>query len=106
MRGCGRASSNQGGILEQDRSAAEAAGAAAKFVEEEEGAANRLGGLLAGFVAALAILMSLFHLYAAYGIVPANVLRPVHVGFVLVLSFLTFPMLARLRDRIGWWDWL
>jgi TRAP transporter 4TM/12TM fusion protein len=62
--------------------------------------------VLAGFVAALAILMSLFHLYAAYGIVPANVLRPVHVGFVLVLSFLTFPMLARLRDRIGWWDWL
>jgi TRAP transporter 4TM/12TM fusion protein len=98
--------SNQGGILEQEQSAAHATGVAAKFVEEEEGAAHRLGGALAGVVAALAILMSLFHLYAAYGIVPANILRPVHVGFVLVLGFLTFPMAARLRDRIGWWDWL
>src|SRR5215472_5490512 len=27
-----------------------------------------------------------------------------HVAFVLMLSFLLFPMSARFRDRIRWWD--
>jgi TRAP transporter 4TM/12TM fusion protein len=103
----GRASGpNRGGILEQDKVAADAAGAAARFVEEEEGAAHRLRGRLGLLVTALAVVMSLFHLYAAYGIVPANILRPVHVGFVLALCFLSFPLVSRLRDRIAWWDWL
>jgi len=92
--------------LEHDSGAAAGAQAAARFVEEEEGATHRLAGPLALLLTLLAVVMSLFHLYAAYGIVPANILRPVHVGFVLVLSFLSFPLLARLRDRIGWWDWL
>jgi TRAP transporter 4TM/12TM fusion protein len=50
--------------------------------------------------------MSLVHLYAAYSIVPTQTLRPVHVAFVLVLSFLVFPASRRLRDRVMWWDWL
>ncbi len=50
--------------------------------------------------------VSLFHLYAAYDIVPAHVLRPAHVGMVLVLCFLLFPMARRFRDRIRWWDYL
>jgi TRAP transporter 4TM/12TM fusion protein len=81
------------------------ADAAAKYVEEEEGAAHRLSGRAALIVTALAVAMSLFHLYAAYGIVQATVLRPVHVGFVLALAFLSFPVAARLRDRLRWWDW-
>jgi TRAP transporter 4TM/12TM fusion protein len=76
------------------------------YIEEEEGAANRLSGALGAVVAALAVAMSLFHLYAAYSIVPTQTLRPVHVAFVLVLSFLVFPVSRRLRHRIMWWDWL
>jgi TRAP-type uncharacterized transport system fused permease subunit len=34
--------------------------------------------------------MSLFHLYAAYAIVPTQELRYIHVAFTLVLSFLLF----------------
>src|SRR3989442_11390953 len=49
--------------------------------------------------------MSLFHLYSAYAIVPTQVLRPVHVGFVLFLSYLLFPASKRYRHRIMWWDW-
>ncbi|MBA3903001.1 MAG: C4-dicarboxylate ABC transporter permease [Rhodocyclaceae bacterium] len=79
---------------------------AEEFIEEEEGAANRLGGAVGIFVTAVAIVMSLFHLWAAYDVVPTQVLRPVHVGFVLFLSFLLFPMAARFRDCIRWWDWL
>ena len=52
----------------------------------------------------LAIGMSLFHLYAAYAIVPTQELRYTHVGFVLLLSFLLFPAAARFRNRIRWWD--
>jgi TRAP transporter 4TM/12TM fusion protein len=36
--------------------------------------------------------------------VPAQVLRPVHVGMVLVLTFLLFPVARRFRHRIMWWD--
>ena len=37
---------------------------------------------------------------------PAQVLRPVHVAFVLVLSFLLFPAARRYRHSILWWDWI
>ncbi len=76
------------------------------YVEEEEGAANRLTGFLGATVSALAVAMSLVHLYAAYSIVPTQTLRPVHVAFVLVLSFLIFPVSRRFRHRVMWWDWL
>ena len=57
--------------------------------------------------------MSLFHLYAAIAgawpfgwapIIPTQPLRYAHVAFVLVLSFLLFPMAMRFRNRIRWWD--
>ncbi len=77
-----------------------------KLVEEEEGALNRLGGWTGVAIAGFAIFVSLFHLYAAYEIVPAHVLRPTHVGMVLVLCYVLFPVAARFRDRIRWWDYL
>jgi len=79
---------------------------AEKFVEEEEGAANKLHGWLGGFVRLLAFVMSAFHLYTAYAIVPTQTLRPIHVAFVLALCFLVFPIAKRFRHRIMWWDWL
>ena len=48
--------------------------------------------------------MTLFHLYAAYDIVPTIPLRYTHVAFVLLLSFLLFPLSARFRNRIQWFD--
>jgi TRAP-type uncharacterized transport system fused permease subunit len=77
---------------------------AAAFVEEEEGAVSRFRGWLGRFTTVLLVVMSVFHLYAALEIVPAQVLRPVHVGFVLVLVFLLFPIAARYRNRLMWWD--
>jgi TRAP transporter 4TM/12TM fusion protein len=79
---------------------------AEEFIEAEEGAANKLKGWLGVFVLAVAFVMSAFHLYTAYAIVPTQTLRPVHVGFVLFLSFLVFPVAARWRHRVMWWDWL
>jgi TRAP transporter 4TM/12TM fusion protein len=76
------------------------------YIEEEEGAVNHLSGWLGIFVSTVAIVMSVFHMYAAYAIVPTQALRPVHVGFVLFLSFLMFPVTKRYRHRVMWWDWL
>ena len=79
---------------------------AEEYIEAEEGAANRLKGWLGIFVVVVAFVMSVFHLYTAYAIVPTQTLRPIHVGFVLFLCFLVFPVAARFRHRIMWWDWL
>ena len=75
-----------------------------ELIEEDEGAHNRYGGALAVFLTACAVVMSLFHLYAAIEIVPAYRLRPLHVAFALVLVFLMFPSARRFRNRLMWWD--
>ena len=79
---------------------------AESYIEAEEGAANKFRGALAVLVTLLAVGMSVFHLYTAYAIVPTQVLRPLHVGMVLFLCFLMFPVSARYRHRIMVWDWV
>ncbi len=74
------------------------------FIEQEEGADSHYGGGLDATIAVLLVAMSLFHLYAAVWIVPADVLRPVHVGMMLTLVFLMFPAAKRLRHRLMWFD--
>ncbi len=77
---------------------------AEEYVQQEEGAANRLSGSTGIAVTAIAVVMTLFHLYAAYDIIPTQTLRYVHVSFVLLLSFLLFPLANRFRNRIQWFD--
>jgi TRAP transporter 4TM/12TM fusion protein len=83
------------------------------YIEAEEGHLNRLAGMAGGIVTGIAVAMSLFHLYAAvagawplrdFPIIATQPLRYVHVAFVLILSFLLFPMSAHFRNRIRWWD--
>jgi TRAP transporter 4TM/12TM fusion protein len=74
------------------------------YVEAEEGVVNRLSGWAGIAVTAIAVTMTLFHLYAAYDIVPTQPLRYTHVAFVMVLCFLSFPLAERFRNRIRWWD--
>src|SRR3954471_10836332 len=84
----------------------EALARAEEMIEREEGVQNKFAGALAAFVAAVAVAMSLFHLYTAYAIVRPEHLRAIHVAFVLFLSFLIFPMTRRYKNRIMWWDWV
>src|SRR5690348_5901304 len=79
---------------------------AEEMIEEEEGVQNKFAGALANFVIAVAVAMSLFHLYASYQIVRTEVLRATHVAFALFLCFLIFPVARRFRHRVMWWDWL
>ena len=48
--------------------------------------------------------MSLYHLYAAVGTMTTQILRGVHVAFVLFLGFLVFPPSRTSRQRIAWYD--
>lgn len=79
---------------------------AEKYIEEEEGPSRRLTGKMDVFITAVAVIMSLVHLYAAIGIVMTHVLRGIHVMFVLFLSFLVFPSFKRYKNRIIWYDYI
>jgi TRAP transporter 4TM/12TM fusion protein len=75
-----------------------------EFIEEEEGSFNRYKGWLAAFLVAVAVASSAFHLYAAKEIVRTDLLREIHVGIVLFLSYMLFPVAKRFRHRLMWWD--
>jgi TRAP transporter 4TM/12TM fusion protein len=77
---------------------------AEKYIEEEEGPSRRLTGKMDIFITVVAVVMSLIHLYAAIGIIMTQVLRGIHVMFVLFLTFLVFPSLKRFKNRIIWYD--
>ncbi len=74
------------------------------FIKEEEGNANDYRGPLAVFITLVAVALSLFHLYAAYEIVPTQELRTIHVGLVLFLVYLSFPLSGYFKNRLMWWD--
>ena len=77
---------------------------AEQYIEAEEGAVSHLRGWLGWFLTGIAVAMSLFHLYTVYGIVPTQMLRGIHLAFVLFLCFLMFPALKRWRNRLMWFD--
>ncbi|MEA4897512.1 MAG: TRAP transporter permease [Eubacteriales bacterium] len=59
-------------------------------------------------VSALCVLFSLVQLYAAFTAkIPATQLRPLHLGFVLMLAFIYYPAAKGMRKstgRIPWYD--
>ncbi len=77
---------------------------AEEFIEKEEGAASHYQGGTDRALTAVAVAMSLFHLYAAQAIIPAQILRAIHVAFILFLCFLLFPAAKRFRNYIQWFD--
>ncbi len=74
------------------------------LIRQEEGDSHQYKGFLAIFLTLAAVAMSLFHLYAAYSIVPTLQLRVVHVGFVLAILFLSFPIAAKFKNKLMLWD--
>ncbi len=75
-----------------------------ELIEQEEGGVHRFGGWYGAFLMGLAVLMTLFHLYAAASTVDQQSLREIHVAFALSLIFLLFPMARNWRNRIAPWD--
>ncbi len=73
---------------------------------DRESAFRRLVGVAALVVAGIAILFSLFQLYtASVGLLPARIQRAVHLGFVLTLAYLLYPVRhGRAGKKIPWHD--
>lgn len=84
---------------------ATAAAGVTEAIEREEGVTRRPVGVFAAFITVAAIAVSLFHLYGAIQVVPAQFFRTLHVALILFLAFLLFPVARRFRDRLRWWDW-
>lgn len=56
-------------------------------------------------IAAVCVLFSLLQLYSTWRIIPSTHMRPIHVGLVMLLSFLLYP--ARkggAKDTLPWYD--
>ncbi len=86
-------------VAEEDLKKAE------KYIEEDEGLIDAAPkGLASTAITVIAVIMSLFHLYAAVSIVTPQILRAIHVGFVLGLTFLVFPVVKKVRGKIFWFD--
>jgi len=75
-----------------------------ELIEAEEGAVNRFKGWLAAGITLFAIGVSLFHLYCALYVVPAQFFRTAHVALLLFLAYLLYPVARRYRNRLMWWD--
>ncbi|HTP48212.1 MAG TPA: TRAP transporter permease [Casimicrobiaceae bacterium] len=73
---------------------------------DEAGAKRELKGLAAKAVAAAALAFSGYQLViAAFSPLSSIVTRSLHVGFVLLLAFLIYPIARRAnRRRIAWYD--
>jgi len=75
-----------------------------QYIEQEEGVHHRFAGGWGTFLFVVAVVMSLFHLWAAYGNINPYQLRYAHVGFVLFLAFTLFPWRRAARNRFSWLD--
>ena len=76
---------------------------------QEHGLQRRLGGAALVFVGGVALLFSTYQLtIAAFSPLSSLITRSIHVGFLLLLTFLLYPMLARGKamTRIPMLDWV
>ncbi len=55
-------------------------------------------------ISTLAVAMSLSTSTRRWPTITTQVLRGLHLGMVLLLSFLVFPPSRKLRGQIGWYD--
>ncbi len=72
---------------------------------DRESAYRRIPGAYSVVIAVIAIAFSLFQLYtAAFGVLPAQIQRAVHLGFGVLLAYLLYPASRRGLRRLAWHD--
>jgi TRAP transporter 4TM/12TM fusion protein len=72
-----------------------------ELIEEEEGISRKVKGFWQVLITALAVGMSLFAIYSTVFSVTTQILRGVHVAFMLVLSFLYFPISRKYKNKVS-----
>lgn len=72
---------------------------------DRESTYRRIPGIFSIVVSAIAIAFSLFQLYtAAFGVLPAQIQRAVHLGFGLALTYLLYPATRKSVRKLAWYD--
>ena len=71
-----------------------------ELIEEEEGVTRKVRGFWNVVITVLAVGMSAFALYSAVFPVTTQIVRAVHVAFLLALAFLYYPFSRRFKGRI------
>ena len=72
-----------------------------ELIEEEEGVTRKVKGFWNITITVLAVAMSAFAIYSTVVPVTTQILRGVHVAFLLALSFLFYPMAKRFKGKIN-----
>ncbi len=72
-----------------------------ELIEEEEGVTRKVTGFWNITITVLAVAMSGFALYSTIVPVTTQILRGLHVAFLLALSFLFYPMAKRYKGKIN-----
>jgi TRAP transporter 4TM/12TM fusion protein len=75
-----------------------------EIIEEEEGVTRKVTGFWNVIITALAVGMSLFAIYTAVFSVTTQIVRGVHVAFLLALSFLFYPIAKKYKGKINFID--
>ena len=72
---------------------------------DRESAYRTLSDWRGTIIAAMCVLFSLLQLYSTWKVIPATHMRPMHVGIVMLLGFLLYPMRKGARkDTLPGWD--
>lgn len=92
------------GLSEEEAARLEAEAVLEKF-DKESAFRNRLSGAPFFLISSVLIAFSLFQVYTSIWTIPPQILRAVHLAFVLFLVFLLYPARKGLRkDKVAWYD--
>ncbi len=92
-----------GGVESESVSQAEIEEILMKY--DRESAYRRIPGAYSVVISVIAIAFSLFQLYtAAFGVLPAQIQRAVHLGFGVLLAYLLYPASRRGIRKLAWYD--
>lgn len=93
------------GMSEEEIAKLEAEAVLRKYDKESAHRVN-LSRPNAFLIAVLLTAFAVFQIYTTIWTIPIQVLRPVHLAFILALAYLLYPAKATLpKDRIPWYDY-
>ncbi len=75
-----------------------------ELIEEEEGVTRKVTGFWNIVITVLAVVMSLFAIYEAVIPLTTQIVRGVHVAFLLAISFLYYPFAKRFKGKVNVFD--
>lgn len=75
-----------------------------ELIEEEEGVTRKVTGFWHILITVLAVAMSLFAIYTTIRPVTTQIVRGIHVAFLLALSFLYYPMAKKYKGKVNTLD--